>query len=230
MTPAPRRPGVPGAAERGSSHGPDGPVRPAGPVGARAPATSRAWLIAGGVSLIAGIGLVLWLLPHYLTRDRSAPAADAAGAATDARRIRATLFYVSDDGNQLVATDREVPFAAAPADQARRIIEAQVAPAPEGLLSPIPAGTTVRSLYITPHGEAYVDLSHEIATAHPGGSLNEALTVFAIINALTVNLPAISSAQILIDGKEVDTLAGHLDLRRPLTRAPQWVRKDVPRS
>jgi spore germination protein GerM len=197
--------------------------------GSAGPIPSRLWFIVGAASLIAGIGLVLWLLPHWLTRDRPGPATGAASSA-EARRIRATLFYVSDDGNQLVAVDREVPFSAAPADQARRIIEAQVAPAPEGLISPIPAGTTVRNLYITPHGQAYVDLSHEIATAHSGGSLDEALTVFAIINALTVNLPDITAAQILIDGKEVDTLAGHLDLRRPLTRAPQWVRKDSPRS
>ena len=29
--------------------------------------------------------------------------------------------------------------------------------------------------------------------------------------------------QVLVDGKEVETLAGHLDLRRPLAREPGWV-------
>ena len=29
--------------------------------------------------------------------------------------------------------------------------------------------------------------------------------------------------QILIDGKEVDTLAGHVDLRRPLAKSLEWV-------
>ena len=29
--------------------------------------------------------------------------------------------------------------------------------------------------------------------------------------------------QILIDGHEVDTLAGHIDLRRPLERNMKWV-------
>ena len=33
---------------------------------------------------------------------------------------------------------------------------------------------------------------------------------------MTSNLPAVTGVQILIDGKEVDTLAGHLDLRRPI--------------
>ena len=64
-----------------------------------------------------------------------------------------------------------------------------------------------------------------MARAHTGGSLDEALAVFALVNALTVNLPDITAVQILIDGKEVDTLAGHIDLRHPLRRALEWVRR-----
>jgi spore germination protein GerM len=175
------------------------------------------------------IALVIWQLPHWLMRKDSTPPATSAPL-TEARRIRATLFYVSDDGNQLVAVDREVQFSAGPSDQARRILELQTAAAPGGLVSAIPPGTVVRSVYMTPNGNAYVDLSKEASTAHTGGSLDEALTVFTIVNALTTNLPDIKAVQILIDGKEVDTLAGHLDLRRPLARAPEWVRKDTPRS
>jgi hypothetical protein len=44
------------------------------------------------------------------------------------------------------------------------------------------------------------------------------LTVHALVNAVTANLPAVMRVQILIDGREVDTLAGHVDLRRPLVR------------
>jgi hypothetical protein len=44
------------------------------------------------------------------------------------------------------------------------------------------------------------------------------------VNAVTANLPAIQRVQILIDGKEADTLAGHVDLRRPLQRDESFVR------
>jgi hypothetical protein len=40
--------------------------------------------------------------------------------------------------------------------------------------------------------------------------------VYAIVHAVTANLPSIRRVQILIDGREADTLAGHVDLRRPL--------------
>ena len=53
---------------------------------------------------------------------------------------------------------------------------------------------------------------------HGGGSLNELFTVYAVVNALTANMSEISAVQILIEGREVDTLAGHIDLRRPLQR------------
>jgi hypothetical protein len=62
-------------------------------------------------------------------------------------------------------------------------------------------------------------------TGHSGGSLDEALAVFAIVNAITVNLPDVTGVQILVDGKEVDTLAGHIDLRHPLRKSMKWVKK-----
>ena len=58
---------------------------------------------------------------------------------------------------------------------------------------------------------------------HPGGTTNEILTVYSLVSALTSNLPAVTGVQILIDGKEVDTLAGHLDLRRPIEQDARWV-------
>ena len=89
---------------------------------------------------------------------------------------------------------------------------------PSRLLSAVPPGTTLRALFITERGEAYVDLSREVSAAHPGGTLSELLTVYTIVDALTANLPAVQSVQILVEGKEVPTLAGHVDLRQPLAK------------
>jgi hypothetical protein len=38
-------------------------------------------------------------------------------------------------------------------------------------------------------------------------------------------MPDIVGVQILIEGREVDTLAGHMDLRLPLTKALNWIQK-----
>ena len=70
-------------------------------------------------------------------------------------------------------------------------------------------------------GDAFVDLSPELSSAHPGGSTNELLTVYAIVHAVTANLPAVQRVQILIEGKEVDTIAGHVDVRRQVQACQQ---------
>ena len=182
--------------------------------------------IAGGLALTLGVWLVLAKLPRLLTTpEGGAPVQSGPAPTGETRKIHATLFYVADTGNELIPVNAEVPFGDSPAEQARRIVEAQVQPPPEGTLSAIPAGTKVRAVYLTPRGDAYLDLSAEVARGHTGGSLDEALAVFALVNALTVNLPDITAVQILIDGREVDTLAGHVDLRHPLRRALEWVRR-----
>lgn len=96
---------------------------------------------------------------------------------------------------------------------------------PQGYYSAIPAGTPLHTVYFTQNGDAYVDLGHEMVANHTGGSLDEILSVYAIVDAITVNMPDVTGVQILIDGKDVDTLAGHLDLRSPLPRSLKWVRK-----
>lgn len=183
------------------------------------------------IFLGAALALLIGWLWFGRNAGRTVPGAGGAGANAAAgaaggetRRIRATLFYVAEDGNRLVGVDREVTYAEGPVDQARRLMEALVEPIEKPLLQAIPADTKLRTLFITDTGDAYVDFSPELSSKHPGGSLSELLTVYAIVDTLTVNLPAIVRVQILVDGKEVDTLAGHVDLRRPLPRNLTWTR------
>jgi hypothetical protein len=168
-------------------------------------------------------GTALWMRWRAPKSTVSAAASPAA-AATAERKITATLFYVSEDGLSLVGLQREVPFGESPVEQARRLIDAQLLDAPAPLAAAVPAGTTLRALFLSERGDAFVDLSGEISTKHIGGALDELFTVYAIVNALTVNLPAVTRVQLLVDGKEVDTLAGHVDLRHPLQKSMKWVK------
>lgn len=186
----------------------------------------RTLLIAAVVAVGIAVGWLLFVgLPRWYGQPAvaTAPPAPSTTPADDVRKIKVRLFYVAADGTRLVGVEHEVPFATEPAAQARNIVEAQIAAVQPPLVSAVPAGTTLRALFVTADGTAFVDLSPEIATAHPGGSINELLTVYALVQALTANLPAISAVQLLVDGHEVDTLAGHVDIRRPLPRDDSWV-------
>lgn len=189
------------------------------------------------VKAAIGIALLLlaaWGLTVGLERVMEGPATPAVSGTPSGqppgpaptRHITATLYYGSEDGQFLVPVQREVPFGDGPVEQGRQIVLAQLqqaAPAP--LVAAIPPGTTLRRFYVTDRGDAFVDLGPEVSTTHPGGSVAELFTIYAIVNAVTANLPAITRVQILVDGREVDTLAGHIDLRRPLQRNDTLVRQ-----
>lgn len=172
------------------------------------------------VLVAATVALLAFAVPRWYAEPPAAvpavPVSD--NTSVEARKIKARLFYVADDGWHLSATEAEVPYAQDSVEQARAIVTAQLSTPAPPLVSAVPEGTALRGIYLTPNGEAFVDVSQDLAIKHPGGSLNEMLTVYTIVHALTVNLPAVKSVQVLVDGREIETLAGHLDLRRPLEK------------
>ena len=188
-------------------------------------------LLVGALVLVAGVlGYVMFVgLPRWGTRA-SAKRTTAAATATPVtvpappgRKIKARLFYVAEDGTRLTSVERDVTYGDNAVEQAREIVAAQIAPVAEPFVSAIPTGTTLRAVFISEAGVAYVDLSKDVSTAHSGGTLDELLTIYTLVNALTENLPAITAVQVLVDGKEVETLAGHVNLRRPLAKNLAWV-------
>jgi spore germination protein GerM len=187
--------------------------------------TRRIFPIAIGVALL---GLLAWgvtVLLERLAQPEPAAASGPQAESAETPHIAATLFYASPEGDALVPIRRDVPLAEGLAAQGRHIVAAQLQAAPAPHLSAIPLGTSLRAFYVTERGDAFVDLSQEVSTAHPGGSLNELLTVQTIVNAVTANLPAVQRVQIMVDGREVDTIAGHVDVRRPVNRDASLVRE-----
>ena len=187
---------------------------------------TRRAMIASSALAVLGVSFLFTLfviLPRRYASESGSASPQAASGETATRKITAHLFYVTQDGLHLAAVDRDVAYGESTVEQARHIVEAQLGQAPAPYFSAIPSGTQLRTVFVSGQGEAFVDLSPEVSSAHPGGSLNELFTVYAIVDALTANLPAITAVQLLVDGREVDTLAGHVDLRRPLQENTRWV-------
>jgi hypothetical protein len=189
--------------------------------------TRKRWLQVAAVLIV--VVVVAWGASRLLERVVSPPPEEPAAAApappaANVPHIIATLYYGTSDGQALAAVKREVPLGDGPRAQGRQILQGELEAAPAPYLSLIPPGTMLRAFYITERGDAFVDLSPEVSTMHPGGSTNELLTVYAIVNAVTANLSSVERVQILIGGKQADTLAGHVDLRRPFERDTSLVR------
>lgn len=183
---------------------------------------SRRLAAAVAVVLVPMLALVAWAVMSRLAPIGRDDASGAGGAVPSpapppaVSHTTVTLFRGSADGQALVPVRTEIVRAEGPLAQGREIILAQLDRAPSPYVSLAPPGTTLRAFHLTGRGDAFVDLSTEVASRHPGGSAAELLTVYAIVNSLTANLTAVRRVQILVDGREIDSLAGHVDLRGPL--------------
>ena len=80
----------------------------------------------------------------------------------------------------------------------------------------LPVATQVRSVIVRDK-VAQVDFSADLVAQKGGGSAREILAVSAIVYTLT-EFPEVERVQILIEGKKVATLYGHMDLSEPLGR------------
>src|SRR4030066_231442 len=57
------------------------------------------------------------------------------------------------------------------------------------------------------------------------GEKREIPTLYSILNSLSLNFPQIKRVQILIDGKAVESIAGHISLKQPVSFNPSIVKK-----
>jgi spore germination protein GerM len=145
-----------------------------------------------------------------------APSREAEPAKEPDRKISVKLFFPAGDRPGLVIEDRTVSFSNDLSQQLKVVVEELAKGSQIGLGPSLPAGTRVLEVFVTARGVAYVDLSKEAAAPGGRGSDDELNTVYSVVNSLTSNFPAVKRVQIVIEDRQVPTLAGHVDLTRPL--------------
>jgi spore germination protein GerM len=190
------------------------------------------------VLLVAGLALALvgaaawgtmWILnqPVPVTGEETpastgvpaTPEAPAvSGGEVPAGRIQVKLYVLASSGRELATENQEIAFAPSLQEQAKEVVRLLLRRS-----AAIPRGVELRELFITSQGVCYLDLSQELVSNHPGGSSAEELTVFSLTSTLIANFPAVKTAKILVEGREIQTIAGHLDLTIPYGRAPAYL-------
>ena len=134
---------------------------------------------------------------------------------THSKKSAAHLYFADRDNYYLISEQRVVSHSGDPVGYARSIVEALIKGPQKSLVRTLAADTELRALYIIPDGACYVDLSQAAGKHHPGGCNSELLTIFSVANSLILNVPEIKRVKLLIDGKEAQTLAGHINLEFP---------------
>jgi spore germination protein GerM len=137
-------------------------------------------------------------------------------AETDHSKKSVVHLYFSDKNNSFLKAETRDLFDTDNLDElGKNIVQALIEGPRTGLMRTIPVNTTLKAFYMTRQGIAYVDMSEVIRDAHPGGVKSELLTIYSIVNSLTLNIPEIGAVKILINGKQATTLSGHIDARFP---------------
>lgn len=143
------------------------------------------------------------------------------------------LYFSSNNEEYLVPEDRQVNLSGHIEGQILEVMKelikgsmVQQTDNGKGLINVIPDGVKVNVARLREDGTLFVDFSKELKERHPGGSWAEMLTIYSIVDTIIKNFPDIKRVKLLIEGEEIETLAGHIDTRMPLTENRDIVRID----
>ncbi|HHW72042.1 MAG TPA: GerMN domain-containing protein [Firmicutes bacterium] len=160
-----------------------------------------AWLLLAAVTALAVRALVGWPVPD----------GGAIPTALDTSEPFYSVYFASPESGRL-----EPEFHQGTPTVDRVLADLLAGPQSGSLAGVLPAETAVLG-YRQSGGTLYVSFSHHLVTNHPGGSTGEILTVYGIVNSLA-DIDGIEQVQILVENQVIDTLAGHLNLRRALSK------------
>lgn len=150
----------------------------------------------------------------------SSASSSSSEAAAKAQLINIKVYYPDENATKLVAVEKSIKDAD---NKYQAAVEALMAGTDQkGLVNVFPK--KAKLLQVTVSGKvAKVDFSRELQKNFAGGSTGEEMLVGSVVNTLT-EFPEITKVQILVDGKEIETLSGHMDLSQPLPRMDELLK------
>lgn len=188
----------------------------------------RLWSMVTGIVifvLLVGVSGLYWI-SHSQEKEEKPPATSEQSPErpgtepTDKETL--TLYFSDKEAMYLEPETRTVSKNGRTAAELA-VLELIKGPADPNHSIVIPRETRLLGVQVK-DGVAYVDFSKELKTKHWGGSAGELMTIFSVTNTLT-ELKGIEKVQFLIEGKKVETLAGHFGLKEPISRDESLIRK-----
>lgn len=134
------------------------------------------------------------------------------------KNLKIKLLFTSEQQPLLYIEEREIMTGENIEDQCYNTIQELIkGPSSNNFIPTLPQEGKLNSLFITPDGTAFVDLSKGIIKEQSGGTEEELLAIYSIVNTIILNFPSIKKVQILIDDKQQETFNGHIYIGVPLT-------------
>jgi len=189
-------------------HDDDGTYASGGTLGGK-----HLFLIAA-IAVIAGGFLYYWFFMDRTEKPEPVRSGVITAVPEGSRTV--TLYFADIEESALVAETRHVAIGRGFLEQAEQVIRALIAGPEHEAVNTLPDGTTLLNVfYDSEVAVLFLDLSSEFVAGHPGGAAAEYYTVSAILRTVSENFPEVAAVQILVEGSQVGTIAGHLNAYRP---------------
>ncbi len=124
------------------------------------------------------------------------------------------IYYPA--GDRLRIEERKLPRRTVQIAIAEATVEEYLKGPAGAAASNIPRDVRLLGLYKDTDRILYVDLSDEFRRNFQGDALSEFLVLRGLYESLVSNIQDIQDVKVLIEGKEIETLGGHLYLLYPL--------------
>jgi flagellar basal body-associated protein FliL len=132
------------------------------------------------------------------------------------------VIYFSDPQERfLMPEKRYVIKEENPALQAKEIVKALLEGSKEGLINTFPADVIIRDVNLDDEGTAFVNFNKNLTKLHPGGSTAEMASIYSLTNSITGNVPEVKKVKILLEGKELLSIKGHISTKNAFRPDPE---------
>lgn len=136
------------------------------------------------------------------------------------KKVIAEIYFSEPQERFLVAEKRYIYKEEDAARQAREVVNALLDGSKTGYINTFPAKVVLRDVKLNKDGVAQVNFSANLTKSHPGGSTAEMVTIYSLTNSLTANIPEIKAVKILVEGKELPSIKGHVSTTDPFRPDP----------
>jgi len=162
---------------------------------------------------LIGVGfLVFFFLSMF---DYIYPPADGKRVSMAKEEKQVVKLYFSDPNERfLISEDRYITKRKSINDNVRELVVALIGGPNTDLVETFPRETDLRKVNVK-NGIAYIDFGRNLIDLHPGGSASEMMTIYSLTNTITINIPSVKKVKLLVDGKDLETIKGHIDTTGP---------------
>lgn len=135
--------------------------------------------------------------------------------------MQLTVYFASQDGMYVVPGIYTVAKNDQPLKTAVELLLA--GPKTSDVLPVFPNEVKLKSITVKDH-IAYVDFNDKLIKNKVGGSAGEMLLVGSLVDTLT-EFTNVKKVQILVEGKKIETISGHMDTSEPIGRMEQMIKR-----